>query len=92
MIYGALGRITDLYKSHIKTFFKEGQLYMKNILGYDEYYILASQDLEITEGKNFLDNGDQKMNNRKMATVLSKSLNNKLKNRIILSKFIEKIA
>jgi hypothetical protein len=89
-LYSVLGN--SYTKELARRFFKEGQLYLKNIFGYDEYYVLASQELEIKEEKNLLDIDDQKMNNKKMATVLSKNLNSRLRNRVILSKFIEKIA
>lgn len=70
-------------------FKKDGNIVFKNAYGYTELYMLEIKSLEISE-KEFIIKGDE--TNRNLAKKFSSCFQGRIKNRIILSKFIEQIA
>jgi hypothetical protein len=71
-----------------KKFQKDGNLVMRDCFGYDELYVTKSESLEILNADLEI---DASATNRTIAKKFGSSLRGKVKNRVILSSFIDQI-
>ena len=96
---------TDMYfrPQHIRDYTKREQIYLKNRSkfnkekvcavpqkGYDDYYIVNAKDMKVENTD--LDGINVTMKTGKIKSLFSKSMKGRITSRVLLNKFIEKVA
>ena len=96
---------TDMYfrPQHIRDYTKREQIYLKNRSkfnkekvcavpqkGYDDYYIVNAKDMKVENTD--LDGINDTMKTGKIKSLFSKSMKGRITSRVLLNKFIEKVA
>ena len=96
---------TDMYfrPQHIRDYTKREQIYLKNRSkfnkekvcavpqkGYDDYYIVNAKDMKVQNTD--LDGIKEEMKTGKIKQLFSKSMKGRITSRVLLNKFIEKVA
>ncbi len=75
-------------EAHIAEYIKKNKFYDLSLIGYDSFFIILGKDLEIDDGVLKVDTNAK----RDVMKAFIKNQKNKLINRVLLNKFIERIA
>ena len=88
---------------NIKDYYKRDEIYLKNRQkfnkdkvcavpqkGYDDYYIVNAKDMKVQNTD--LDGIKEEMKTGKIKQLFSKSMKGRITSRVLLNKFIEKVA
>jgi hypothetical protein len=79
----------NVEQSKIQEYLRKNKFYSVKDIGYDEYFIVQSKDLAITEDELQVNDVSAK---REMLKAFIRKQKNKILNRVLLNKFIEQIA
>jgi len=78
--------ISDLKFEKIKEEFRKNKCYVVNEVGFDDYYILKSNALDVDDDSEFI--VKENATTKGLASAFSKYAGNKIMNRVVLNRFI----